>query len=186
MPIWPRPKDAPIAPRLATLDFAAPSDPTHDQRKRDPIVWSLASIASIIGQLRLLERESMADAEFATLIHAHRGYLLRVAVLQLWDSDLAEDVVQDTLLAALQGASGFSGRSSLKTWLTGILKHKIVDAIRKKGRGPAMASFDEECQIDTFPALLNERGHGENPPASWGDPEGELSRRQFFDIVDFC
>src|SRR6266567_9505432 len=98
--------------------------------------WPLASIASIIGQLRLLERESMADAEFATLIHAHRGYLLRVAVLQLRDSDLAEDVVQDTLVAALEGAGGFSGRSSLKTWLTGILKHKIVDAIRKKARGP--------------------------------------------------
>ena len=55
----------------------------------------------------------MADADFATLIHTHRGYLLRVAVPQLRDSDLAENVVQDTLVAALQGAGGFSGRSSL-------------------------------------------------------------------------
>jgi RNA polymerase sigma-70 factor, ECF subfamily len=155
-------------------------------RGRSQRSWLLASIASIIGQLRLLERESMADAEFATLIHAHRGYLLRVAVLQLRDSDLAEDVVQDTLLAALQGAGGFSGRSSLKTWLTGILKHKIVDAIRKKGRGPIISSLDEECQIDDFDALFDELGHWENPPATWGDPEGELSRRQFFDVVDFC
>jgi RNA polymerase sigma-70 factor, ECF subfamily len=169
-----------------SLDLAAPSNPTRAQRKRGPVVWSLASIASIIGQLRLLERESMADAEFATLIHAQRGYLLRVAVLQLRDSDLAEDVVQDTLLAALQGAGGFSGRSSLKTWLTGILKHKIVDAIRKKGRGPIISSLDEECQIDDFDALFDELGHWENPPATWGDPEGELSRRQFFDVVDFC
>jgi len=122
----------------------------------------------------------MADAEFATLIHTHRGYLLRVAVLQLRDSDLAEDVVQDTLVAALQGAGG------LKTWLTGILKHKIVDAIRKKGRGPIVSSLDEECQIDDFDALFDESGHWENPPATWGDPEGELSRSQFFDIVDFC
>ena len=186
MPIWPGPNVAPTATRLRSLDFAGPSNPTRAQRIRGPIVWSLASIASIIGQLRLLERESMADAEFATLIHAHRGYLLRVAVLQLRDSDLAEDVVQDTLLAALQGASGFSGRSSLKTWLTGILKHKIVDAIRKKGRGPIISSLDEECQIDDFDALFDELGHWENPPATWGDPEGELSRRQFFDVVDFC
>ena len=134
----------------------------------------------------LLSNIGMADAEFSALIHTHRGYLLRVAVLQLRDGDLAEDVVQDTLVAALQGAKGFSGRSSLKTWLTGILKHKIVDAIRKKGREPILSSLDDECQIDEFDALFDESGHWENPPATWGDPEGELSRRQFFDIVDFC
>jgi RNA polymerase sigma-70 factor (ECF subfamily) len=128
----------------------------------------------------------MAEAEFATLIHTHRSYLLRVAVLQLRDADLAEDVVQDTLVAALQGAGGFSGRSSIKTWLTGILKHKIVDAIRKKGRGPVVSSLDEECQIDDFDALFDEVGHWENPPSTWGDPEAELSRSQFFDMVDFC
>jgi len=149
-------------------------------------VWWVAVIASIIGPPPFMPRESMAAAEFAALIHTHRGYLLRVAVLQLRDADLAEDVVQDTLVAALQGAGGFSGRSSLKTWLTGILKHKIVDAIRKKGRGPIVSSLDEECQIDDFDALFDESGHWENPPATWGDPEGELSQRQFFDIVDFC
>src|SRR5712672_3791950 len=128
----------------------------------------------------------MTDTDFATRIDSHRSYLLRVAVLQLRDPGLAEDVVQDTMLAALQGEAGFSGRSSLKTWLTGILKHKIVDAIRKKGREPILSSLDDECQIDEFDALFDESGHWENPPATWGDPEGELSRRQFFDIVDFC
>ena len=81
----------------------------------------------------------MTDSDFASRCNSHRGYLLRVAVLQLRDNDLAEDVVQDTLVAALQGAQGFSGRSSLKTWLTGILKHKIVDAIRRKTREPTFA-----------------------------------------------
>ncbi len=129
---------------------------------------------------------SMADADFATQIHTHRAYLLRVAVLQLRDNELAEDVVQDTLLAALQGEAGFSGRSSLRTWLTGILKHKIVDAIRKKGRGPIVSSLDEECRVDDFDALFDEVGHWDNPPATWGDPEAELSRSEFFDVVDFC
>lgn len=128
----------------------------------------------------------MTDPDFASRIHGHRPYLLRVAVLQLRDGDLAEDVVQDTLVAALQGETGFSGRSSLKTWLTGILKHKIVDAIRKKSREPAMSSLDEECQIDDFDALFDEVGHWENPPADWGDPESQLSRQQFFDVVEFC
>jgi len=128
----------------------------------------------------------MTEADFASRCNSHRGYLLRVAVLQLRDNDLAEDIVQDTLVAALQGAQGFSGRSSLKTWLTGILKHKIVDAIRRKTREPAFASLDEECQIEDFDALFDESGHWENPPADWGDPESQLSRAQFFDIMQFC
>src|SRR6266436_6563886 len=101
----------------------------------------------------------MTDPDFASRIHSHRPYLLRVAVLQLRDGDLAEDVVQETLVAALHGEAGFSGRSSLKTWLTGILKHKIVDAIRKRSREPAMSSLDEECQIDDFDPLFDETGH---------------------------
>jgi RNA polymerase sigma-70 factor (ECF subfamily) len=128
----------------------------------------------------------MTDSDFASRCNTHRGYLLRVAVLQLRDNDLAEDVVQDTLLAALQGATGFSGRSSLKTWLTGILKHKIVDAIRRKTREPAFASLEEECQLDDFDALFDDTGHWENPPADWGNPESDLSRQQFFDILQFC
>src|SRR5258708_30133454 len=113
----------------------------------------------------------MTDPGFASRCNSHRGYLLRVAVLQLRDAALAEDVVQDTLLAALQGEAGFSGRSSLKTWLTGILKHKIVDAIRKKGREPAMSTLDEESRIEDFDALFDDTGHSESPSSDWGDPE---------------
>lgn len=128
----------------------------------------------------------MTESDFASRCNSHRGYLLRVAMLQLRDDDLAEDVVQDTLLAALQGATAFAGRASLKTWLTGILKHKIVDAIRRKTREPAFASLEEESQLDDFDALFDETGHWENPPAEWGDPETELSRHQFFDIMQLC
>jgi RNA polymerase sigma-70 factor, ECF subfamily len=128
----------------------------------------------------------MTDTDFAKRIDGHRAYLLRVAVLQLRDSDLAEDIVQDTLVAALQGETGFSGRSSLKTWLTGILKHKIVDAIRKKRREPAMASLGEEAGLEDFDPLFDESGHWESLPSSWGDPEAQFERKQFFDIVDFC
>ena len=128
----------------------------------------------------------MTDPDFASRIHTHRPYLLRVAVLQLRDGDLAEDVVQDTLVAALQGEAGFSERSSLKTWLTGILKHKIVDAIRKRSREPTMSALVDECQIDDFDALFDESGHWEGPPAEWGDPESQLSQEQFFDVLEFC
>ena len=127
--------------------------------------------------------------DFARQIESHRGYLMRVAQLQLRDRDAAEDVVQDTLLAALSG-SGFAGKSSLKTWLTGILKHKIVDAIRRKQREPAVVAafgdIDSELDIEDFDALFKDNGAWENKPADWGDPETSLDRRQFFDMMDFC
>jgi len=129
----------------------------------------------------------MPAADIAAQLDAHRGYLLRVARLQLRDDALAEDVVQETLLAALSGST-FSGKSSLKTWLTGILKHKIIDAIRRKQREPLLAStFDDECDIEDLDGLFKAPfGAWDSPPAEWGDPERALNRSQFFDIMDFC
>ena len=129
----------------------------------------------------------MDAARFAAEIETHRRYLMRVAQLQLRDGDLAQDVVQDTLVAALTGASGFDGRSSLRTWLTGILKHKIVDAIRRKQKAPVpLAALDDEGSIDDFDALFRTSGAWESPPAEWGDPEAALSQREFFDVMEFC
>ena len=129
----------------------------------------------------------MTDADFASQLDSHRGYLMRVAQLQLRDKSLAEDVVQETLLAALSG-SRFEGKSSLRTWLTGILKHKIVDVIRRKQREPVAAStLDDECDLEDFDGLFKRfNGAWESPPADWGDPEQALSQRQFFDVMEFC
>ena len=129
----------------------------------------------------------MDNATFTAELDTHRRYLLRVAHLQLRDPDLAEDVVQETLVAALSAQAGFTGKSSVKTWLTGILKHKIVDAIRHKQRQPIIqASFDEETDLDDFDPLFKDNGGWAAPPADWGDPENALSQRQFFDIMEFC
>src|SRR5438045_2540136 len=129
----------------------------------------------------------MDPQNFTAELNTHRRYLLRVAQLQLRDADLAEDVVQETLVAALAAQSGFTGKSSVKTWLTGILKHKIVDAIRQKQRQPVIqSSFDEETDLDDFDPLFKDNGAWAAPPAEWGNPESALSRRQFFDIMELC
>jgi RNA polymerase sigma-70 factor, ECF subfamily len=112
---------------------------------------------------------------------------LRIAQLQLRDHALAEDIVQETLVAAIAGRKDFSGRSSVKTWLTGILKHKIVDAIRQKQRQPiVMATFEAETDLDEFDPMFRDNGAWEARPSDWGDPENALSRRQFMAILDQC
>lgn len=131
----------------------------------------------------------MPDADISRELDRHRPYLLRVARLQLRDQALAEDVVQETLLAALSG-SAFSGKSSVRTWLTGILKHKIVDTIRRKQREPAAASsfgtLDSELALEDFDALFGERGEWDAEPADWGNPEQALGQTQFLAIMDLC
>jgi RNA polymerase sigma-70 factor (ECF subfamily) len=66
----------------------------------------------------------------------YRRYLYRYALQQVRDAELAHDLVQDTFVAALEGGCRFEGRSAIRTWLVGILKHKIADHFRYRGRAP--------------------------------------------------
>jgi RNA polymerase sigma-70 factor (ECF subfamily) len=96
-----------------------------------------------------------APAVGANQIEQHRTYLLRYASLQLRDAGAAEDAVQDTLMAAIEGAARFSGKSSVKTWLTGILKHKIIDHVRRQSREQPLLSEDSEgSESDIVDALF--------------------------------
>ena len=118
--------------------------------------------------------------DFRSRVERERPYLLRYASLQLRDAQAAEDAVQETLLAALAGESGFGQRASLRTWLTGILKHKIIDAIRKLSREAPAAGEDE------FDALFDERGHWIEMPGAWSDPDASLDQKRFFAALELC
>ncbi len=63
---------------------------------------------------------------------SHRGDLVRFARRKLHDPMLAEDVVHDVFEAVLSGRAAFAGRCALRSWLTAILKHKIVDLVRQR------------------------------------------------------
>lgn len=119
-----------------------------------------------------------------------RRDLLRFAVLQLRDDQLAEDVVQDAMIAALDGARTFAGRSALKTWVFGILRHKIVDAMRSRSRTvnvSALAPEDEDIER-TFDTLFqdNDMWRPECRPRAWGDPEAALRQEEFWAVFDAC
>ncbi len=106
----------------------------------------------------------------------YAGELRRFARRRVRDDALAEDAVQDALLAALVSLPGFRGTSSLKTWLLGILAHKIHDGFRRENRYVRLPESDaDECA-----------GAGDDPcgalagaPVSERDPLREVARRRF-------
>ncbi|MDE2095243.1 MAG: sigma-70 family RNA polymerase sigma factor [Burkholderiales bacterium] len=81
---------------------------------------------------------------------SHRNYLVRFAQRRLRDPLLAEDAVHDVFEAVLSGRAVFAGRCALRSWLTAVLKHKIVDAVR---RSAGTDSLDEAFDDDGALAL---------------------------------
>lgn len=116
----------------------------------------------------------------------HRPRLLRFAKLHLHDPASAEDAVQETLLAALQSAGSFTGQSSVGTWLVGILKHKVVDTIRRTSRERPLELGADEVSLEDLGALFQDDGHFLDKPADWGDPEAALTQRRFFEALERC
>lgn len=129
-----------------------------------------------------------AQAEAVAL---HRPYLFRYALLKLRRAETAEDVVQDTLMAALAGQATFRGKSALRTWLTGILKHKIVDYQRREARDPLRGSAVHHVDMDTeyeetADMLFDSAGGWVTPPSTWASPEQCLENDRFREILDSC
>ena len=121
-------------------------------------------------------------------VDAHRPYLMRIAMLQLRDRDAAEAIVQKTLLAAMEGLDDFAGESSVKTWLTSILRFKMIDAIRRKTREPTVSTLGDEADLDDLDGFFNadDRDHWDAKPAEWRNPERDLEERQFMTMLDAC
>jgi RNA polymerase sigma-70 factor (ECF subfamily) len=115
-----------------------------------------------------------------------RPALVRFAALQLRNDSLAEDVVQDTLVAVLEKPDRFAGQSSLRTYVTGILKHKIIDALRSAKRELPFATEDGQSDDDVINALFRPDGHTVDTPRQWGDPDATLEQKDFFRILELC
>jgi RNA polymerase sigma-70 factor (ECF subfamily) len=127
----------------------------------------------------------MSDIDPATL-QDNRSYLVRYAMLQLRDPNLAEDVVQETLVAAIENKSRFAAQSSPRTWLVGILKHKIMDLLRKRAREPQLNVAEGEDENELVDALFKENGHWADPPQTWNAPEQSLENAHFWNVFEQC
>jgi len=113
-------------------------------------------------------------------------YLQRYALAQLRDRDAANEIVQETVLAALESGDSFSGKSSLRTWLTSILRFKLIDRLRRKGKEVLFASLDEETDDSDFDGLFSKDGHWQERIKAWSGPEESMMARQFWDVFERC
>ncbi|HKI17170.1 MAG TPA: sigma-70 family RNA polymerase sigma factor [Isosphaeraceae bacterium] len=118
-------------------------------------------------------------------VDRHGDGLYRFALLRLRSPDLAADVVQETFLEALRARGSFAGRSSERTWLIGILRHKIVDHIRRSGREPATVNGVSSNGAEGSP--FDHRGHWRVGPAAWaGNPSQQMETKEFWDVFGQC
>lgn len=130
---------------------------------------------------------SPIPTDFEQQLVALRSYLMRFARLQLRNDAWAEDAVSETLLAALAKPQAFEARSQLKTWLVGILKHKIIDSMRQRQREVTLDRGSDDDSADPLEHMaFKADGHFAEQPADWGNPEQDLNSRQFFVILEAC
>jgi RNA polymerase sigma-70 factor (TIGR02943 family) len=127
---------------------------------------------------------SPPSPSFSAQVEALRPQLLRFARSQLRNDAWAEDAVSDTLLAALEKPGSFSGQSQLKTWLIGVLKHKVVDQLRRHTREATLLTTDDGEDLDE--SLFDRTGHWRENQQDWGSPEAALGQRQFFEVLQAC
>jgi RNA polymerase sigma-70 factor (ECF subfamily) len=143
---------------------AAPNRPTN-------------AAATATGEPELLGRLRAGDrAAFAELVARHGGALLRLATTFVKDRSLAEEVVQDAWLAALDDLDGFQGRASLRTWLFHIVANKARTRIVREGRSvpfSALAGPDDGDEGAVSPDRFDHRGMWKEPPGPWSEENPE-------------
>jgi len=118
------------------------------------------------------------EAAFVTLLDRYQGQLLRLALVYCRTRDIAEEIVQDTWLAVIQGIDRFEGRATFKTWLFQILVNRARTRAVKEGRSLSFSSISGEAEATGEPAVPAERFRTADdpwpnnwalPPHSWGE-----------------
>jgi RNA polymerase sigma-70 factor (TIGR02943 family) len=135
-----------------------------------------------------VKSEHVVDPE--VWVDDHGDVLYRFALARLRNSATAEDLVQETLLAAFKAKDRFEGRASVRSWLVGILKNKIIDFFRKRSRETSFSDLEfmrgELGDRMKASALMGEHWIAEQGPREWASPEDSLSRAEFWGVLRSC
>ena len=110
--------------------------------------------------------------------------LYRYALARVRSETVAEDLLQETLLAAFQGLEKFNHKSSVSSWLVGILKHKIMDYYRKSKRESPLS--DSDLGADLIHHQFDEHGHWKVELTDWKTPEMTLDSAEFWQMFYQC
>jgi len=170
---------------ITTTGFRGLTPPSVGAPRRTPTPQADQALLS-----RLCAGE---EGAFDELVNKHHGALIRLAMGYVADREVAEEVVQDTWMAVIESLSRFEGRSSLRTWIFGILIHKAKDRGIREKRHTTFSSF-EPCEDDNEEAVDPSRfhqsgesaGHWAIPPQPWDDqtPEKLLASRQTINAMN--
>jgi RNA polymerase sigma-70 factor (ECF subfamily) len=121
----------------------------------------------------------------ATWLDRYGDVLFRYAVARVQDQMVAEDLVQEALLAAFSAADSFKGGSTEQTWLVGILRHKVMDYLRKVTRERRLQTEWAEDAIEDNDSF-DQYGHWRAEIDEWAAPEESLAQAEFWQAFDGC
>ncbi len=121
-------------------------------------------------------------------IEEYSDALFKFARVRVGDRETAKDLVQETFLSALQNLASFRGESAQETWLTAILKNKIIDYYRKKKTSKSIPLIDEDgtSELDKY---FDEEGEWKSSagPVSWNASGYQILRsKEFLEILQKC
>lgn len=119
-------------------------------------------------------------------LETHRDYLFKIALQLSENLALAQDLVQDTLVSGFEKYAQFKNHSTLRTWLTRILKNRLVDHWRQSKKWIALPEESEDSLLE-FDVLFNQTNHWDSGLfVEWKTPEHAASEQQFLSVVDWC
>jgi len=120
-----------------------------------------------------------------TWVDQYGDYLYHFALSRLRNSTDAQNAVQEAFLAALKSKEKFQGKSSERTWFIGILKHKIIDIMRKNYREQPITNIAKENEtIDQF---FDHTNHMKKKPGNWHlNPKEILEKKEFWKVFHRC
>jgi len=118
-------------------------------------------------------------------VDEHADVMYRYAVARVGRTHVAEDLVQDALLAALKARDTYQGRASLRTWLFGILRHKILDHLLACRRANPSGTGDADAAA--VEGWFDEQGRWLRPPNSWSlDPAAQAENQELWEVFRGC
>ena len=130
-------------------------------------------------------RRNERDIDPQRWVDRHGDYLYSYALRTVRRAEAAEDLVQETLLAAWRGRAGFVGRAKERTWLTAILKRRVIDWLRRTVRERSQSGGESDGRaVDPF----DKRGMWRAAPKRWKSdaPDSDADREEFWAVIRRC